>query len=122
MVREGLRMLIDSHRDLEDVAEAGNGKDALELARQHHPDVVVIDVNMPVMNGIEATRHIKQEMSSICVIGLSSVQEETQSCEAMKAAGAIDLLAKSGPVNNLINTILQAVESVKTFGVNPPRL
>lgn len=111
MVREGLRTLIDSHRHLEVVAEAGNGKDALELARQYHPDVVVMDVNMPVMNGIEATRRIKQEMPSICVIGLS-VQEETQSCEAMKAAGAIDLLAKSGPVNNLVNAILQAVESV----------
>ncbi|GJL64855.1 MAG: hypothetical protein NPIRA04_35090 [Nitrospirales bacterium] len=120
MVREGLRTLIDSHRHLEVVAEAANGREAIEQARQFQPDVVVMDVNMPVMNGIDATRCIKHEMPSISVIGIS-VQDEAHSCEAMKAAGAIDLLAKSGPVNNLINTILQAVESIKPFGVNPPR-
>ncbi|WP_454062356.1 response regulator [Candidatus Nitrospira salsa] len=110
MVREGLRTLIESHHLLEVVAVAGNGQEAIEQARQFQPKVVVMDVNMPVMNGIEATRRIKQAWPSISVIGLS-MQDESQVRESMKAAGASNLLTKSGPVDNLLNTILQTVDS-----------
>ncbi|GJL48944.1 MAG: hypothetical protein NPIRA01_01710 [Nitrospirales bacterium] len=110
MVREGLRTLIESHHLLEVVAVAGNGQEAIEQARQFQPKVVVMDVNMPVMNGIEATRRIKQAWPSISVIGLS-MQDESQVRESMKAAGASDLLTKSGPVDILLNTILQTVDS-----------
>ncbi|MEO6203038.1 MAG: response regulator transcription factor, partial [Nitrospirales bacterium] len=69
--REGLGTLLNACLDIQVVGEAENGKQAVELARTLQPDVVVMDINMPVMNGIEATRLIKDSQPSIYIIGLS---------------------------------------------------
>lgn len=71
MVREALRGLIDTAAELTVVGEAGDGREALEHARRLRPDVVVIDVDMPELNGVEATRQLKQQLPRIRVLALS---------------------------------------------------
>jgi len=71
VVREGLRLLLEKESDMEVVAEAGNGAMAIRSANEFLPDVIVMDINMPDMNGIEATRRIMAENSNIKVLALS---------------------------------------------------
>jgi DNA-binding NarL/FixJ family response regulator len=71
MFREGMRTLLETCPDIHVVGEAENGEQANSLAHSLQPDVVVMDINMPVMNGIEATRLIKQSLPVVYVIGLS---------------------------------------------------
>jgi CheY-like chemotaxis protein len=105
MFREGLVILLNRRSDIELVAEADNGQTACELARQHHPDVVVMDVNMPAMDGVEATRRIKAEMPDVRVIGLSLYESERMEA-TLHEAGADAYLEKSSPVDTLIAAIL----------------
>jgi len=71
VVREGLRFLLEKETDMEVVAEAGHGAMAVQLANQFRPDVIVMDINMPDMNGIEATRRIMAENGDVKVLVLS---------------------------------------------------
>lgn len=94
VVRQGLRIFLGLDPDLEIVAEANDGAEALELARQHHPDVVLMDLLMPVMSGVEATAAIRRELPDTEVLALTSVLEDTAVLEAMRA-GAIGYLLKN---------------------------
>jgi len=105
IVREGLANLLKENTALEVVAQAENGQEALEKARIFLPDVVIMDINMPKLNGIEATRAIKNQFSNMEVIGLS-VQNEDDVTESMKKAGATALLNKAGDPKELIQLIL----------------
>ncbi len=71
IVREGLRALLEDESDMEVVGEARNGREAVSLTKNLHPDVVIMDVTMPGMNGIEATRLIREQVPSARVIALS---------------------------------------------------
>ncbi|HEU4683234.1 MAG TPA: PAS domain S-box protein [Nitrospira sp.] len=104
MVREGLRTLLNAYPEIEVVGEAGNGEDAIEVTRHLLPDVVVMDVNMPKMDGIEATKHITQLLPASVVIGLS-VNASAHMQAAMKAAGALTLLTKESAAESLYRTI-----------------
>ena len=104
IVRQGLARLLESESDLEVVAEAATGREAVDLARIHRPDVVVMDVNMPVMDGIEATRIIVRELPAITVIALS-MHVDAGLAEAMRAAGAHCYLSKGGPSDDLVSAI-----------------
>lgn len=104
MIREALRKLTDTHDDLMIVGEAGDGEEAIKLAQSIRPDIILMDVNMPVMDGIEATRKITTELSQICVIGLS-MNEEGVIEEDMKSAGASAYIQKSEAFESLIKTI-----------------
>jgi len=104
MMREGLAAVLRQQADIELVGEAVDGREAVELARRLRPDVVVMDVTMPVLNGIEATRQIVSEMRAVSVIGLS-MHEEADMAEAMRAAGAADYLTKDGPSDALAAAI-----------------
>ncbi len=107
MVREGLRSILEGYQDLEVVGEAGDGIEAVKLARTRHPDVVVMDINMPRLDGIAATRQIKHDRPSTAVIGIS-IQESTHVEQAMISAGATTFLRKDRAASHLHDAILQA--------------
>lgn len=107
MVRQGLKTVLDSYPDVEVVGEAGDGQEALTLAERLRPEVVVMDINMPKMNGIEATRSIKSHYRDTTVVGLS-VNATRENHEAMKAAGAAALITKEAAVDQLYSAIRQA--------------
>jgi two-component system, NarL family, response regulator LiaR len=93
VVREGLRMFLVRDPDLEVVGEAADGAEALEQARQLRPDVVVMDLLMPVMDGIAATRAIRRELPETEVLALTSVLDSASVVDAIRA-GAIGYLLK----------------------------
>jgi PAS domain S-box-containing protein len=109
VVRRGLRQVLEECADLTVVGEAKDGVEGVELAREFRPDVVVMDVNMPRMNGIEATRLITQELPSTIVVGLSFDSGE-QVRQAMKASGASSCITKERAVEDIHQAIIEAVE------------
>ena len=76
MVRKGLSVFIESFSDLELVGEAENGKEALQACEDHSPDVILMDILMPVMDGIEATKTILEQYPHMKVIAMTSFEEE----------------------------------------------
>jgi CheY-like chemotaxis protein len=108
MLREGLRSIIDEQFDLEVVAEASNGQMAIEAARSCDPNVVVMDVNMPRMNGVEATRLIRAFHPNVAIIGLSVLQDQKMA-ELMAESGASAYLSKADAFETLSATIRSLV-------------
>jgi CheY-like chemotaxis protein len=106
LVRSGLSSVLRYHTDLEVVGEAADGQEAVALAAALKPDVVVMDVNMPRMDGVEASRRIKRELPSTVVIGLS-MHEGGQHESAMRESGAAAYLTKDSAAERLIETILR---------------
>lgn len=104
IVLEGLRNLLDKRPDVEVVADAGDGRSTVELARKLCPDLVVMDVTMPDMNGIDATRRILSENPQIKVIGLSMHSDRRFVVEMLKA-GASGYLLKDCAFEELANAI-----------------
>ena len=104
IVRQALSRLLHGEPDLEVVGEASEGREAVGMTRQIVPDVVIMDVSMRGMNGIEATRVIHAELPSVQVIGLSMYDEREQG-EAMREAGAVNYVSKMGPSDALIAAI-----------------
>ncbi len=104
MVRQGLRSILETYPDLEVIAEAADGDEAVEAAISKQPDVVVMDINLPKLNGIDATRRIKREAPNTLVIGLS-VQYSAQTLNALLDAGAAALLSKEQATEDLYRTI-----------------
>ena len=93
MMREGLRSLIEKQPDMKTIAEADNGRKTLKLVQELMPDIVLMDVSMPDLNGIEATHQIKKEMPSVKVIALS-MHSEKHFVSEMLLAGASGYLLK----------------------------
>ncbi|MEX0606943.1 MAG: response regulator, partial [Halofilum sp. (in: g-proteobacteria)] len=104
VVRQGLAQLLESHAELVVVGEAGDGAEAVGLFQQRMPDVVLMDVNMPGMNGVEATHRICRRWPEAIVIGLS-VQDNLATDDMMREAGAAGFLAKSGNGEEMLATI-----------------
>ena len=104
IMRDGVAAILRKQPGMEVVAEAFDGEMAVELARHHRPDVVVMDVTMPALNGIEATRRITAELPSVRVVGLSMHDDEKMSA-AMHDAGAVAYVTKGGPSDVLIAAI-----------------
>ena len=107
VVREGLQMFLGNDEDLTVIAEAHNGREAVEQARELLPDVVLMDLLMPEMDGVEATRLIRQEMPDVEVIALTSVLEDALIYDAMRA-GAIGYLLKDTEAHELRRAIKAA--------------
>jgi PAS domain S-box-containing protein len=103
-VREGLQSILLEVKDMICVGEADDGEKAVELALNLRPDVIIMDVSMPKLNGIEATRKIMTQMPEICIIGLS-VNTEPGTVKSMLRAGAVACLDKGGPNRVLLETI-----------------
>jgi len=103
-VREGLVRILQSEPDFAVVGQAADGSEALHLARLLHPDFVVMDVNMPRMNGLEATSAIHKAIPSVKVLGLSTHVDDEHRI-AMIRAGALDLLHKNSSPSLLVATL-----------------
>jgi signal transduction histidine kinase/CheY-like chemotaxis protein len=108
MVRQGLRTVLDGYSDIEVVGEACNGREAVELAERLTPDVIIMDVNMPNMNGIEATVGIKSRHPGMKIVGLS-VNADDDTRRAMLHAGAETLLTKGAALDELYRAIQQSL-------------
>ncbi len=113
IVREGLRSLIEKRPDMQIVGEAGDGRNAVEMARKLLPDVVLMDVSMPDMNGIEATRNIRGKCPGVKVLVLSMHFDRKFAVEMLKA-GASGYLLKDAAFEELI-TAIRAVLSGHTY-------
>jgi two-component system, NarL family, response regulator len=104
LLREGLAALIGNQSDMELVAEASNGREALELFRKHHPDVTLMDLQMPVMGGIDAISAIRGEFPEARIIVLTTHAGDFQVTRALKA-GARAYLLKGMMRKELLETI-----------------
>ena len=107
VVRQGLRSLLAAETDIEVVGEAETGRQALQLARKLQPHVIVMDLAMPQLNGLEATRQITQEVPASRVIILSSYSDD-EYVQQLTDAGAIGYLLKQTASNDLIKAIREA--------------
>lgn len=108
IVRSGLAALLHDEPDIDVIGEAADGVMALAMARHLKPDVVIMDVTMPRMNGLDATRLIVRELPDVRVIGLS-IHGHEQMAASMRRAGAVAYLHKGGPPEALIAAIHDAV-------------
>ncbi len=105
--RNTLRPLLAKEADIEVVAEAADGRTAVELAGAERPDVVIMDIEMPVMDGIEATREIRGRWPGVQVVALT-LYDRPAFREAMATAGASGYMLKDGELGDLLAAIRQA--------------
>ncbi len=113
ITRQGLRSLLDKQEEMEVVAEAENGRDAVQLVEQLAPDVVIMDVTMPDLNGVEATRQIMSRSPDVKIIGLSMHSDSLFVTEMLKS-GAAGYLLKDCAFEELSRAIRTVVED-KTY-------
>lgn len=104
VMRSGLRLILAEQPEIEVLGEYGDGGEAIDAADAMNPDVILMDVAMPKVDGVEATRIIKQRHPAIRVIGLSMF-EDTETREKMIAAGAERYLSKAGPSEELLSAV-----------------
>jgi DNA-binding NarL/FixJ family response regulator len=108
VVREGLAAIIDTQDDMAVVAEAGDGQSALNKYREHAPDVVVMDLRMPVLDGVEATAQIRKEFPSARIIVMTTYEGDEDIHRAL-AAGAQAYLLKDTVRKDLLHTIREVL-------------
>lgn len=109
IVREGISAFLEAHQDLSVVGEAAAGEEALRLVEERVPDVVLMDLLMPGMNGVEATREVKRISPQTQVIVLTSYHEDEHIFPALRA-GALSYLLKTARSQELVETIRKAVQ------------
>ncbi len=112
MFREGLVNLLSASGKVEVLAQAKNGKEAVEKALQLKPDVVLMDIGIPIMNGVEATKKILQEDTDIKVLALS-MYENKEYIKDILDAGASGYILKNSPFDQLLSAILSVSEGNK---------
>jgi DNA-binding NarL/FixJ family response regulator len=112
IVRQGLKLLIDSQPDMGVVAEAADGRAALELADAVKPDIVVMDVSMPGMNGLIATRMLKERQPDVTIVALTRHEDERCLEELLRAGASAYVLKQSDPAG-----FLQAIRAVAAGGI-----
>jgi DNA-binding NarL/FixJ family response regulator len=104
LVRSGFRMIVEGEPDMSVVGEAADGAEAVELAERAKPDVVLMDVQMPVLDGLEATRRIVRREASAAVLILTTFDRDDYVFEALRA-GAAGFLLKNAPPEDLVDAI-----------------
>ena len=109
MVREGTRKILEREADLKVVAEAGDGRETIILVEREHPDVAIVDISMPVMNGIEATKGIKRVSPQTAVLVLTAYDDD-QYVFAILEAGAAGYLLKNARGSELIEAVRKVHE------------
>ena len=113
LFREGLRTLLSVHSDFDVVGEAGNGEEALRLARSLRPTVVLMDLQMPVLDGVAATRRLHEEQPDCRVIVLTTFDDDEMVFDGLRA-GAVGYLLKDAPSEKLAEAIRVAARG-ETF-------
>ena len=108
LVRDGFGMILDAQPDIEVVAEAGDGTEARELAVRERPDLAILDVKMPKLTGLQATREIRQQAPEVSVLILSMHDDERYLFEALKAGASGYVLKRQADVD-----LLDAVRAVQ---------
>ncbi len=117
LVRTGIcRMLVDTP-EIQVVGEAESGEQAIELARQHQPDVVLLDVNMPGIGGVETTRRLLQSVTGIKVLAVSGLSEEPYPSMLLKA-GASGYITKGAPLDEMVRAIRKVMQGGKYFSAD----
>jgi DNA-binding NarL/FixJ family response regulator len=104
LVREGLKAVFDQGKDIDVVGEAGSGEEAIDMVDSVKPDVILMDISMPGMNGIQATRLIREKNPEAKVVILTMLDQEGYVYEAIKA-GATGYMLKSTSSDDLVNAI-----------------
>lgn len=104
LVRAGLRRVVSEQPDMEVIAEASSGEEAIELVREHQPDVVLMDVNMSGLGGLEATRRIHQRYADIRIIGVSMYVDEPYPSRLL-SAGAVGYIGKDSAADEVVAAI-----------------
>ena len=113
IVREGLRKLLEAESDIEVVGEAATGRQAVEMARDLQPDVIVMDIAMPRLNGLEATRQIRQTVPASKILILSAHSDDAY-VESVTAMGASGYLIKQTS-GNFLTEAIREIHKGKTF-------
>jgi len=113
VVRQGLRDLLQTQKGWEVCGEASNGIEALELARQLQPDLAILDLAMPLLNGLEATRRLRTALPAMEVLIFTVHESEQLASEALEA-GALGYLLKSQPASELIAAVQVASRNVSS--------
>ena len=107
IVRQGIRTLLEAEKDLNVVGEADNGRQAVQMAKRLRPDVIVMDIGMPSLNGLEATRQISRQIPKSKVVVLSSYSDD-EYVQQLTAAGATGYLIKTTASQDLVMAIREA--------------
>ena len=107
LIRQSLSFVMSRQEDIEMVGTAANGREALELVEEKQPDVVLLDIRMPEMDGVECTRRIKQEFPGIKVIILTTFDDDDYVFDALRY-GASGYLLKGVSVDGLTNAVREA--------------
>jgi DNA-binding NarL/FixJ family response regulator len=114
MLRDGLRLLIDAQPNMRVVGEAANGHEALAKARELAPDLVVMDLSMPEMNGLEATQRLKAELPQIRILALTAHEDELYLAQLCKA-GAAGYVLKRSAADELLEAITTVADGELHF-------
>jgi DNA-binding NarL/FixJ family response regulator len=114
LFREALRTLLALQDDFDIVAEAENGERAVALARAHKPDVILMDLRMPVLSGVEATRRVLAANPAACVVVLTTFEEDEEIFEAMRA-GALGYLLKACSAEKLCEAVRAAAKGTSVL-------
>jgi len=111
-VRQGLKLLIDSQPDMRVVGEAADGDAVVQQAEALKPDIIVMDISMPGMNGLMATREVKREQPAVVIVALTRHEDDTYLEELLRAGASGYVLKQSAPLE-----FLQAIRAVAAGGI-----
>jgi DNA-binding NarL/FixJ family response regulator len=107
VVRNGLVQLLSARPDMQVVAAAGDGKEAVAMGTEHEPDVVLMDLSMPVMDGVEATRRLTEQLPGVHVLVLTSFSDRERVLAALDA-GAVGYVLKDAEPSAIVDAVLSA--------------